>query len=108
MRHTNSENALIRLCIQSLRETLKEVIPAKQEQLKKLVSPLRLLTVSPNVDSIVQKAEHSQTIVGDVKVRYTKRTCVAAFSKLETGRKHHWWHARLEGDALGSVCPRSH
>lgn len=34
----------------SLRETLKEVIPAKQEQLKKL------------------KAEHSQTVVGDVKV----------------------------------------
>ncbi|KAJ7172555.1 citrate synthase [Mycena filopes] len=35
---------------QSLRETLREVIPAKQEQLKKL------------------KAEHSQTVVGDVKV----------------------------------------
>ncbi|KAF9453205.1 citrate synthase [Macrolepiota fuliginosa MF-IS2] len=34
----------------SLRETLKEVIPAKQEQLKKL------------------KVEHSQTVVGDVKV----------------------------------------
>ncbi|KAJ7046712.1 citrate synthase-like protein [Mycena alexandri] len=34
----------------SLRETLQEVIPAKQEQLKKL------------------KAEHSQTVVGDVKV----------------------------------------
>lgn len=34
----------------SLRETLKEVVPAKQEQLKKL------------------KAEHSQTVVGDVKV----------------------------------------
>lgn len=34
----------------SLRETLKEVIPAKQEQLKKL------------------KAEHSQTVVGDIKV----------------------------------------
>ncbi|KAN0076998.1 citrate synthase [Tylopilus felleus] len=34
----------------SLRETLQEVIPAKQEQLKKL------------------KAEHSQTVVGEVKV----------------------------------------
>ncbi|KAF5315976.1 hypothetical protein D9611_004631 [Ephemerocybe angulata] len=34
----------------SLRETLQEVIPAKQEQLKKL------------------KSEHSQTVVGDVKV----------------------------------------
>lgn len=34
----------------SLRETLKEVIPAKQEQLKKL------------------KTEHGQTVVGDVKV----------------------------------------
>ncbi|XP_006458186.1 hypothetical protein AGABI2DRAFT_190539 [Agaricus bisporus var. bisporus H97] len=34
----------------SIRDTLKEVIPAKQEQLKRL------------------KAEHSQTVVGDIKV----------------------------------------
>ncbi|KAI0318627.1 citrate synthase-like protein, partial [Amylostereum chailletii] len=34
----------------SLKETLQEIIPAKQEQLKKL------------------KAEHSQTVIGDVKV----------------------------------------
>ncbi|KAJ2930821.1 hypothetical protein H1R20_g6297, partial [Candolleomyces eurysporus] len=57
LRLSSTRSAALRVAAQrrfastkSLRETLQEVIPAKQEQLKKL------------------KAEHSQAVVGDVKV----------------------------------------
>jgi hypothetical protein len=55
--------------LQSLRDTLQEVIPVKQEQLKKLVCAFfaRIQArVRPNSD--LQKAEHGQTVVSDVKV----------------------------------------
>lgn len=66
--------------LQSLRETLKEVIPAKQEQLKKLV---RRLYYSSNFlpdDLPSQKADHSQTVVGDVKVRRWPHPYVSTFA----------------------------
>lgn len=53
---------------QTLRETFQEVIPAKQEQLKKLVSPLSYIYDTPVCLPPFQKAEHSQAVVGEVKV----------------------------------------
>ncbi|KAG6854638.1 hypothetical protein C0991_004240 [Blastosporella zonata] len=48
--HIVLKNASVDPTLQSLRETLQDVIPAKQEQLKRL------------------KTDHGQTVVGDVKV----------------------------------------
>ena len=54
----------------TLRETLQEVIPAKQEQLRKLVRILLCLYCLLSHPSI-QKLEHGQSVVGDVKVLYS-------------------------------------
>ena len=55
--------------MQSLTDALRRVIPAKQDQLKRLVS-FPYTRVSKNfMDEHSQKSEYGSRVIGDVKVR---------------------------------------
>jgi citrate synthase len=55
---------------QSLKDTLKEVIPAKQEQLKRLVRLAPSAVARCSCARSPQKSEHGQAVLGETKVEH--------------------------------------
>jgi hypothetical protein len=54
---------------------------------------------------LVQKAEHAQTVVGDVKVKsFTAR--IPQVAQILQGREHNRGHARYQSHAVGGVRSR--